>query len=210
MLNWIVDWSLKNRLIVLIGTVAVIIAGALAFRRLPIDAFPDTTPVQVQINTIAPALSPLEIERQGTAPIEQAISGLPHLEEVRSISKFGLSQVTCTFEDGMDIYLARQVVNERLLSVALPPSIQRPTLGPVATGLGEVFQYLVTGDGKSLSELRTVHDWVIRPQLRPIPGVAEVNAWGGDERQVQVSVDPAKLQKYGLTLTELADALDQV
>jgi cobalt-zinc-cadmium resistance protein CzcA len=208
MLSWIVDWSLKNRLIVLIGTIAIIVAGVLAFRQLPIDAFPDTTPVQVQVNTIAPALSPLEIERQATAPIEQAISGLPHLEQVRSISKFGLSQVTCTFQDGTDIYLARQVVNERLLSVELPPSVERPTLGPVATGLGEVFQYLVTGDGKSLSELRTIHDWVIRPQLRPIPGVAEVNAWGGDERQIQVSIDPVKLQKYGLKLTEIAEAVE--
>ena len=208
MLNWIVDWSLKNRFLVLIGAFAVVIAGVLAFRRLPIDAFPDTTPVQVQINTIAPALSPLEIERQATAPIEQAISGLPHLQEVRSISKFGLSQVTCTFEDGTDIYLARQVVNERLLSVELPPSVERPKLGPVATGLGEVFQYLVSGQGKSLSELRTVHDWVIRPQLRPIQGVAEVNAWGGDERQIQVAIDPQKLQKYALTLNDVAEALE--
>jgi cobalt-zinc-cadmium resistance protein CzcA len=209
MLSWIVDWSLKNRLIVLMGTIAVVLAGILAFRRLPIDAFPDTTPVQVQVNTVAPALSPLEIERQATAPIEQAISGLPHLEEVRSISKFGLSQVTCTFEDGTDIYLARQVVSERLLSVELPTSVERPQLGPVATGLGEVFQYLVTGgEGKSLGELRTIHDWVIRPQLRPIPGVAEVNAWGGDERQVQVSIDPAKLQKFGVTLSEVAEALE--
>ena len=208
MLNWIVDWSLKNRFLVLIGAFAVVIAGVLAFRRLPIDAFPDTTPVQVQINTIAPALSPLEIERQATAPIEQAISGLPHLQEVRSISKFGLSQVTCTFEDGTDIYLARQVVNERLLSVELPPSVERPKLGPVATGLGEVFQYLVSGQGKSLSELRTVHDWVIRPQLRPIQGVAEVNAWGGDERQIHVAIDPQKLQKYALTLNDVAEALE--
>lgn len=208
MLNSIVDWSLKNRFVVLIATAAVCVAGLLAFRRLPIDAFPDTTPVQVQVNTVAPALSPLEIERQATAPIEQAISGLPHLQEVRSISKFGLSQVTCTFEDGTDIYLARQVVSERLLAVELPPSIQRPRLGPVATGLGEVFQYLVTGQGKSLSELRTVHDWVIRPQLRPIPGVAEVNAWGGDERQIQVAIDPQKLQKYDVTLAQVAEALE--
>jgi heavy metal efflux system protein len=208
MLNWVIDWSLKNRFVVLLGAVAVCIAGVLAFRRLPIDAFPDTTPVQVQINTIAPALSPLEIERQATAPIEQAISGLPHLEEVRSISKFGLSQVTCTFEEGTDIYLARQVVSERLLAVELPASVQRPKLGPVATGLGEVFQYLVTGKSKSLSELRTIHDWVIRPQLRPIPGVAEVNAWGGDERQIQVDVDPQKLQKFDVTLTQVAEALE--
>lgn len=208
MLSSIVDWSLKNRLLVVIGALAVVIAGALAFRELPIDAFPDTTPVQVQVNTVAPSLSPLEIERQATAPIEQAISGLPHLEEVRSISKFGLSQVTCTFADGTDIYLARQVVNERLLSVELPPSVQRPKLGPVATGLGEVFQYLVSADNKKLGELRTIHDWVIRPQLRPLSGVAEVNAWGGDERQIHVSVDPTKLQKYGLSLTEVAAALE--
>ena len=208
MLNWSIDWSLKNRFVVLIGAAAVCVAGVLAFRRLPIDAFPDTTPVQVQINTVAPALSPLEIERQATAPIEQAISGLPHLQEVRSISKFGLSQVTCTFEEGTDIYFARQVVSERLLTVELPASVQRPKLGPVATGLGEVFQYLVTGKGKSLSELRTVHDWVIRPQLRPIPGVAEVNAWGGDERQVQVAIDPQKLQKYDITLAQVAEALE--
>jgi cobalt-zinc-cadmium resistance protein CzcA len=208
MLNAILDWSLKNRLIVLIGGVAVIIAGVLAFTRLPVDAFPDTTPVQVQINTVAPALSPLEIERQATARIEQAISGLPHLQEVRSISKFGLSQVTCTFEEGTDIYLARQVVSERLLAVELPAAVQRPQMGPVATGLGEVFQYLVTGRDKSLSEVRTTHDWVIRPQLRPIRGVAEVNAWGGDERQIQVAIDPLKLQKFGLTLTEVAEALE--
>src|SRR6185436_4405259 len=125
--------------------------GVVAFLRLPIDAFPDTTPVQVQVNTVAPALSPLEIERQITAPIEQAISGLPRLAEVRSLSKFGLSQVTVIFEEGADIYLGRQVVAERLGAVELPAGIERPQLGPVATGLGEVFHYLVTGPGKSLA-----------------------------------------------------------
>ena len=123
MLGWIIEWSLRNRLLVLLGTALIVVAGVLAFRKLPIDAFPDTTSVQVQVNTVAPALSPLEIERQATAPIEQAISGLPGLAEVRSISRFGLSQVTCVFEDGTDIYLARQVVSERLLGVELPPSI---------------------------------------------------------------------------------------
>ncbi|MGE3457045.1 MAG: efflux RND transporter permease subunit [Kofleriaceae bacterium] len=208
MLNWIIDWSLRNRLLVLLGSGFIVVAGVLAFQRLPIDAFPDTTPVQVQVNTVAPALSPLEIERQATAPIEQAISGLPHLEEVRSLSRFGLSQVTVVFEDGTDIYLARQVVAERIASVTLPPGIERPQLGPVATGLGEVFHYIVTSDKRSLSELRTMHDWTIKPQLRSLGGVAEVNAWGGDERQIQIAIDPRKLQKYGLTLQQVAEAIE--
>jgi cobalt-zinc-cadmium resistance protein CzcA len=208
MLNWIIDWSLRNRFLILLGSGLIVVAGVLAFQRLPIDAFPDTTPVQVQINTVAPALSPLEIERQATAPIEQAISGLPHLQEVRSLSRFGLSQVTVVFEDGTDIYLARQVVSERLVAVSLPPGIERPQLGPVATGLGEVFHYIVTSDKRSLSELRTLHDWTIKPQLRSLGGVAEVNAWGGDERQIQIAIDPRKLQKYGLTLHQVSEAIE--
>jgi len=209
MLNGVIDWSLRHRLVVILASLGLILAGVIAFRRLPLDAFPDTTPVQVQVNTVAPALSPLEIERQITAPVEQAISGLPGLDEVRSLSRFGLSQVTVVFEQGIDIYLARQVVTERLQSVALPPGIARPELGPVATGLGEVFHYVVTGEGKSLAELRTVHDWIIKPQLRSVRGVAEVNAWGGDERQIQVLVDPARLQTRGLTLRDLAEALER-
>jgi len=209
MLNPIIDWSLRNRLLVMIATTAVIVAGAVAFRRLPIDAFPDTTPVQVQINTVAPALSPLEIERQATAPVEQAISGLPGLSEVRSISRFGLSQVTVVFEEGTNVYLARQVVSERLQAVELPPGIERPTLGPVATGLGEVFHYVVTGDGKTLAALCTIPDWVIKPQLRAVKGVAEVNAWGGDERQIQTLIDPLKLQKYELSLGDIVEALER-
>ena len=209
MLNGIIDWSLRHRLIVILASLGVVLAGVVAFRRLPLDAFPDTTPVQVQINTAAPALSPIEVERQLTMPLEQAISGLPKLAEVRSISRFGLSQVTVLFEDGTDIYLARQVVTERLQTVVLPPGLARPQLGPVATGLGEVFHYVVTGQGKSLSELRTVHDWIIRPQLRSVRGVAEINAWGGDERQVQVLVDPVELQRRELTLHDLAEALER-
>ena len=208
MLNRIIRWSIRHRMGVLIGGLALAAVGAYALVRLPIDAFPDTTPVQVQVNTVAPALSPLEIERQITAPVEQAISGLPGLQEVRSISKFGLSQVTVIFEEHADIYLGRQVVAERLGAVELPPGIQRPQLGPVATGLGEVFHYLVTGTGKTLAELRTVHDWVVRPQMRSVPGVAEINTWGGDERQVHVVVDPVSLEKRGLTLGQLIEALE--
>ncbi len=208
MLTAILEWSLRHRLLVLLAWGTLAIAGVLSALKLPIDAFPDTTPVQVQVNATAPALSPLEIERQITRPVEWAISGLPRLHEVRSVSKFGFSQVTVTFDDGMDIYLARQLIMERLQSVELPPGIVRPQLGPVATGLGEVFHYLVTGS-KSLTELRTVQDWIIKPQLRSVPGVAEVNSWGGNERQAQVVVDPRKLQQYDLTLSELADALER-
>jgi cobalt-zinc-cadmium resistance protein CzcA len=208
MLNLIISWSIRHRTAVIASGVVLAAIGSVALFHLPIDAFPDTTPVQVQINTVAPALSPLEIERQITSPIEQAISGLPKLSEVRSLSKFGLSQVTVIFAKGTGIYLGRQVVMERLQSVELPGEIDRPQLGPVATGLGEVFHYLVTGQGKSLSDLRTVQDWIIKPQLRTVPGVAEVNTWGGDERQVHVVVDPIVLAKYRLTLADLAAALE--
>jgi cobalt-zinc-cadmium resistance protein CzcA len=207
-LNAVIRWSIRHRKAVILGSLALAGLGLYSLFRLPLDAFPDTTPIQVQINTTAPALSPLEVERQITAPVEQAISGLPKLHEVRSISKFGLSQVTVIFEDGVDIYFARQVVSERLSQVELPPAIARPQLGPVATGLGEVFHYLVTGAGQTLAELRTIHDWVIKPQMRSVPGVAEVNTWGGDERQVQVVVDPARLESHGLTLAQLIDALE--
>ena len=228
MLQAILTWSLRNRLLVVAAWIGIAIAGALAFTRLPLDAFPDTTPIQVQINTVAPALAPLEIERQLTARIEQGISGLPELIEVRSLSRFGLSQVTCVFADGTDVYRARQVVEERLRSVQLPAGVAAPRLGPVATGLGEIFHYLVTAEAggggapaaegdsaakgqsageASLAALRTAQDWIIKPQLAAVPGVAEVNSWGGRERQVQVLVDPAALQARGLTLADLADAL---
>ena len=141
MLEHVIHWSVRHRGAVLAGGAALVAVGVAAFLRLPLDAFPDTTPVQVQVNTVAPALSPLEIERQITAPIEQAISGLPGLAEVRSLSKFGLSQVTVRFEDDVDLYLGRQVVSERLATVELPTGIERPQLGPVATGLGEVLHY---------------------------------------------------------------------
>jgi cobalt-zinc-cadmium resistance protein CzcA len=213
MLDTIITWSLRHRAVVLLAWLGIAVGGVIAFARLPIDAFPDTTPVQVQVNTVAPALSPLEIERQITARVEQGISGLPDLVEVRSLSRFGLSQVTVVFEDGTDVYRARQVVSERLRAVKLPPGVEAPTLGPVATGLGEVFHYLVTaaegaaGEGVSAADLRTAQDWIIKPQLASVPGVAEVNSWGGEERQIQVVVDPAALQARGLTLTDLADAL---
>jgi len=203
----VIELSLRHRLATITFTLLVAALGGWSLVHLPIDAFPDTTPVQVQVNTVAPALGPEEIERLVTFPVEQALSGLPALTEVRSLSKFGLSQVTVLFEDGTDLYRARQVVSERLASVRLPEPLERPALGPAATGLGEVFHYLVTGRGKSLAELRTVHDWIVRPQLRAVRGVAEVNSWGGQERRVEVRVDPIELRRRGLTLQDVAAAL---
>lgn len=209
MLTKTIDWSLHHRWVVLAAALALVVVGALAFRSLPIDAFPDTTPVQVQVNAVAPALTPIEIERQLTIPMEQALAGLPRLDEMRSISKFGLSQVTLQFEDGTNIWFARQQVAERLGRVEVPSGIERPALGPVATGLGEVFHYLVKGKGMSLEELRALHDWVIAPQLRSVRGVAEVNTWGGGEKQWHVVVDPRRLQKFELSLGDLYRALEE-
>jgi cobalt-zinc-cadmium resistance protein CzcA len=207
LLNGIISWSLNHRVLVLALTGVLVVAGVSAALRLPLDAFPDTTPVQVQVNTNAPALSPLEIEQQITFPVEQVIAGLPRLQEVRSISKFGLSQVTAIFEDGTDVYFARQLVMERLQTVELPVGVPRPEMGPVATGLGEIYHYLVTGPNHSLQELTTLHDWVIKPRLRSVPGVAEVNTWGGERKQYQVLADPDRLVKFDLTLDDVFRAL---
>ncbi|MDH5628245.1 MAG: efflux RND transporter permease subunit, partial [Candidatus Krumholzibacteria bacterium] len=179
MLNAIIDFSLRNRALVLIIVGIAAVAGTAAFRELPFDAFPDTTPVQVTVNAVAPALSPLEIERSITFPLEQSVSGMSGLKEVRSLSRFGFSQITTVFEDGADVYRARQMIMERVLSAELPAGVERPTLGPVSTGLGEVFQYVVRSDDLSPTELRTLHHWVIRPQMMQVPGVAEINTWGG-------------------------------
>ncbi|MCH8853672.1 MAG: efflux RND transporter permease subunit, partial [Planctomycetes bacterium] len=207
MLSAVIYWSLRHRFLVIAMAVGLAVTGAFSLAQLPIDAFPDTTPVQVQVNTVAPALSPVEIEQQITFPVEQAISGLRGLVEVRSLSKFGFSQVTVIFDDDTDIYLARQQVMERLSTVELPEGLSQPKMGPVATGLGEVFHYIITSDTKNLSDLRSIQDWIIRPQLRSVIGVAEVNSWGGLERHYQVVVDPAKLAKYDLSLLDLFNAL---
>lgn len=207
MLTRLIDLCLRYRPIVLLATAIVVVFGVASLQKLPLDAFPDTTPIQVQVNTTAPALSPLEVERQITFPVEQALSGLPGLAEVRSVSKFGFSQVTAIFDDATDIYLGRQVVSERLAAVELPEGVSRPALGPVATGLGEVFQYLVRSDTLSAQELRTLHHWVIRPQMVQVPGVAEINTWGGYEKQYHVVVDPQRLVKHDLILDDVAQVL---
>lgn len=209
MLNTVIDLSLKNRFVVLLVTGILIVLGVRAARQLPLDAFPDTTPVQVQVNTNAPELSPEEIERLITFPVEYSMGGIKGLEEVRSISKFGLSQVVLIFSDDTDIYFARQQISERLEDVELPEGIDRPSMGPVATGLGEVYHYLLrsTNPEYSLTELRTLQDWVIRPRLRRVAGVAEINPWGGLAKQFEVRADPMKLAKYSLTLDAVMLAL---
>lgn len=221
MLNWIIDASLRHRFAVIALVFAMGVVGFVSLQYLDIDAFPDTTPVQVQVNTTAPSLLPEEVERQITFPIEQAISGLPGLDQLRSVSKFGFSQVTVVFDDSTDIYFARQLINERLGTVELPAGIERPKMGPVSSGLGEVFHYVVTYDGydfstldpkeriAKLTELRTLHDWTIKPQLRTVSGTAEVNSWGGYEKQYQVRLDPDRLIRHGLTFSEVIAALQQ-
>jgi heavy metal efflux system protein len=210
MLNWIINFSLRNRLMVCILSAVLVVVGGRALVRLPIDAFPDTTPVQVQVNTVAASLNPLEVEAQITLPIELEISGLPGLINARSISKFGLSQVVATFADGTPITLARQLVSERLLGIELPTGIERPKLGPIATGLGEVFHYVIRSENgaHSLMQLRELHDWVIKPELRRVAGVAEVNSWGGFEKQYHVVVEAQRLIKYKLTFRDLTEALE--
>ncbi|MBT4695144.1 MAG: CusA/CzcA family heavy metal efflux RND transporter, partial [Planctomycetaceae bacterium] len=219
MLNWLINFSLHNRLLVLFSVAVVMGIGAFSLQRLDVDAFPDTTPVMVQINTTTPSLAPEEVERQVTFPIEQVISGLPGLEKLRSISKFGLSQVVVTFTEGTEIYFARQLISERLATVELPAGIQRPKMGPVSTGLGEVFHYIVrlqdvdisslprTRQIEELTQLRTVHDWIVKPQLRTVQGTAEVNSWGGFEKQYQIRIAPTLLSKHGLTFDEVVNAV---
>jgi cobalt-zinc-cadmium resistance protein CzcA len=188
----------------------LILLGGRSLINLPIDAFPDTTPVQVQINTTVPSLNAQEAESQITIPVELAIGGLPGLINIRSVSKFGLSQVVATFDDDTSIFLARQLITERLQAVELPPGVARPQLGPISTGLGEVFHYAVRSDNtnRTLTELREIQDWVVKPQLRKVRGVAEVNTWGGFEKQFHVITEPQRLVKYGLTLEQLCEALE--
>ena len=200
---------LEQRLLVLALTGLLVGVGVWSALRLPIDAVPDVTNVQVQINTNAPALSPLEAERQITLPVEVAMSGLPDVEQVRSLSKFGLSQVTVVFREHVNIYFARQLVQERLQEAReqIPPGVGTPEMGPISSGLGEIFQYSIHAPNGNLTELRTLQDWVVKPQLRSVPGVAEVNSFGGHEKQYHVLVRPEALLKYNISLRQVFEAL---
>ncbi|MBK8164658.1 MAG: CusA/CzcA family heavy metal efflux RND transporter [bacterium] len=218
MLDRLIRFSIAQRGLVVLGVLAVILLGVVNFGRLPIDAIPDITNVQVQINTAVSALSPVEVEQRITFPIETAMSGIPRVQNVRSLSRYGLSQVTVIFEDGTDIYFARQLVNERLQEAKenLPPGLSEPKMGPIATGLGEVYFWAIEADSTArkedgqpytLADLRTIQDWIVKPQVRTIPGVTEVNSIGGYERQFHVTPDPAKLLAHGLSFRDVFQAL---
>uniref|UniRef100_UPI003562DD43 efflux RND transporter permease subunit n=1 Tax=Zhongshania sp. TaxID=1971902 RepID=UPI003562DD43 len=217
MLDAIIQFSLARRGVVMAAVLALCGLGLWNFNRLPIDAVPDITNVQVMINTEAPGYTPLEVEQRVTYAIETAMAGLPELQYTRSISRYGLSQVTVIFGDDTDIYFARQLVNERLGSVRakLPLGLE-PELGPIATGLGEIFMFTVDAepgaidaDGKLITptDLRSAHDWIIRPQLLRVPGVVEVNPIGGYKREVLIGLQPEKMLAYGVTQQELLDAV---
>lgn len=206
MLSALLTWSMTHRLAVLLAWAVIAGLGVFALSRLPLDAFPDTTPIQVQVNTTAEGLSPVDVEQRITARVEAAIGGLDGLVSVRSLSKYGLSQVTATFDDGTPITQARQAISERLAGVELEPGLGPPTLGPVASGLGEVFHYLVTGT-RSLAELRAIQDYLIRPRLLSVPGVAEVNSWGGEVARLEIRVDPRRLAEREIELADLIDTL---
>ncbi len=217
MVDAILTFSLRQRWLVLACVLAVAAFSAWNFTRLPIDAVPDITNVQVQINTTAAGYSPLEVEQRVTFPIETGMSGLPKLQYTRSLSRYGLSQVTVVFEDGTDIYAARQLVNERIQQVRDQlPAGTASAMGPVSTGLGEIFMYAVEakpgaktkeGSAYSATDLRTIQDWIIKPQLRTVPGVVEVNTIGGFERQFHVLPDPAKLMAFKLSFRDVMTAL---
>ena len=217
MINAILRLSVERRFLMLSLILVLVGVGVWSFQRLPIDAVPDITNVQVQINTEAPGYSPLEAEQRITFPVETALYGLPNLSYTRSLSRYGLSQVTVVFEEGTDIYFARNLINERLGAIksGLPPGLE-PEMGPIATGLGEIFMYTVEAlpgatqaDGSSLdaTALREIQDWIIKPQLAQVPGVIEVNTIGGYDKQYHVTPSPQRLLEFGITVDELVSAL---
>ena len=216
MIERIVSFCLKQRTMVAASLVILILAGVYAYLRLPIDAFPDVTNVQVEIVSTAPGLSPLEIERTVTHPIEISMRGLPSLVQMRSVTKFGISVVTLVFNDATDIYFARQLVFQRLEEAAASiPEGVKAEMGPVTTAMGEIYQFTLEGfqlgpgadEVRRLTELRTLQDWVVAPLLKSIPGVSEVNSFGGYFKQYQVVADPERLQKYGLSVGDVVEAL---
>ena len=223
MIERLIDFSIRNRALVILGVLLVGAVGLRAAQGLPIDAVPDVTNVQVQVLTTAPALGPLEVEKFITFPVETVMSGLPRLAEVRSLSKFGLSSVTIVFEEGTDIYFARQLVAERLAEArqAVPDGYGNPTMGPISTGLGEIYQFTVQGDPMCLPgepdvedcytpmELRTVLDWYIAYQLRSVPGVVEVNTFGGELKTYEVQLDPARLTALDIPLGDVFEAIER-
>ena len=211
--------AIDQRWLVLLAVLAMAALGVYNYQRLPIDAVPDITNVQVQINSSAPGYSPLEAEQRITFPIETAMAGLPNLEQTRSLSRYGLSQVTVIFKDGTDIYFARQLVNQRIQEAKekLPPGVS-PAMGPISSGLGEIYMWTVESKPGALkpdgtpytpTDLREIQDWIIKPQLRNVPGVTEINTIGGNAKEFQVAPDTAKLMAHGLSMAELVQALER-
>jgi len=205
----IIESALRRRFLVVVFSLCVVAYGVYATLRLNVDAFPDVTNIQVQINTGAPGLAAVEVEQLITFPIESVMNGLPDIAEVRSISKTGLSVVTVVFEDNVDIYFARQLVLERLQAAKerIPDGLAEPEMGPITTGLGQIFKYILVSDQKSAMELRTINDWLVKFQLRTVPGVTDVLSFGGEVRQYQVRVNPSALLKFGLRLPDLKEAI---
>ncbi|MDF1644406.1 MAG: CusA/CzcA family heavy metal efflux RND transporter [Pseudomonadales bacterium] len=217
MLEYIIKFALARRGLVLALVLMIMGLGAWKFTQLPIDAVPDITNVQVTINTESPGYTPLEVEQRVSFPVETAMAGIPKLSYTRSVSRYGLSQVTVVFEEGTDIYFARQLVSERLSTAKanIPPALE-PSLGPIATGLGEIFMFTVdaepgavNSDGSLVTptDLRSVHDWIIRPQLMRVPGVAEINPIGGFKKEILIAPEPAKLLAYGVSYSDVLSAI---
>lgn len=211
MLDKLLHFSLTQRFLILLATLAIVGVGFISWNQLTLDAVPDITTNQVQINTETGGMGPQEIEKLVTFPIETSMGGIPGVQEVRSLSQYGLSQVTVTFQDNIDVYFARQLVNERLNNVKeqLPEGVEAPQLGPVSTGLGDIYMYAIESEDRSPMELRTLQDWFISPQLRTVPGVAEVNAADGSVKQYQVVVDPSALLARGIAVDEVVEALQK-
>ncbi|MDB4991702.1 MAG: Cobalt-zinc-cadmium resistance protein CzcA [Myxococcaceae bacterium] len=211
LLSAIVSWSLHNRAVVLVATLLFVVFGVRSALSLPIDAVPDITNTQIQIITSAPALSPVEVEQYVTVPVERAMAGIPKTTQVRSVSKYGLSVVTIVFKDGTDIYFARQLVNERMQKAQAAVSGQYgvPELGPISTGLGEIYQFTVRNEHMNLMQLEEILDWQIGPSLRTVPGIVEVNSFGGEDRQYQVVLDPKRLQAASISVSQVVAALQK-
>ena len=218
MMNYLIAFSIEKRWLILIATALIAVLGVYNAYKLPIDAVPDITNVQVQINSQAEGYSPLESEQRITYVVENAMAGIPDMDYTRSISRYGLSQVTVVFNDGTDIYWARQQISERLNSISSDlPSAIKPELGPIASGLGEIFTYSIYADEKAVKangepynaeDLRTIQDWIIRPQLVKVNGVTEINSVGGFEREYQVTPESGKLLAYKITLDDVIAALE--
>lgn len=210
MLTRLIDFSLKQKFVAISLTLLMAVAGIFSLSNIPINSQPDVTPVQVLVITKAGQYSPYDVERLVSYPIETSMNGLPDVKEVRSVSQFGLSAVTIEFEEGTDIYFARQLVSQRVQSIAdeLPEGVSSPNLGPISTALGEIVQYVVRGEDHSLTELRTIQDWIIAPQLKTVKGVTEINSFGGFVRQYEVAVDPDRLRNFGIGLKDLTDAIE--